>query len=331
MSNKADRAMEVLRVEGDPEVAEVAVIRFRGDDGKSVECVDGLAPPLTRQQKWIINISTQFGCPVGCPFCDAAFAYHGNPTADELLAQVRWGLDRHPAELRNTCEKLKVHFARMGEPSLNPSCLEAAEELPNIIPTKGLWCCMATVAPTGRDGFFQQLYNLKERLYRGRFQLQFSVQSTNEQDRNRLIPMSHWSLNELAEFGKNFHEPGDRKVVLNFALAHDVEFDPEVIVDTFDPAHFAAKLTPVNPTARGAEQGFQTVLRSEHEKTIQAACDALTERDFDVVLSIGDEREDEVGSNCGQAVRVERETSVRQALANGSVGIHTEGPTRSQL
>ncbi len=330
MSNQQPQ-MEIIKVQGDPEVAEVAIMRFRGDDRKSVECVDGLAPPLTRQQKWIINISTQFGCPVGCPFCDAAFSYHGNPTAEELLTQVKWSLDRHPVELRNTCEKLKVHFARMGEPSLNQACLEAAEQLPDIISTKGLWCCMATVAPTGREKFFHELYNLKERKYRGRFQLQFSVQSTDENDRDRLIPMSHWSLEELSSFGKDFHEQGDRKVVLNFALAHDVAFDPEVILDTFDKEHFAAKLTPVNPTARGAEQGFKTVLRSEHEKTIQVACDALTSRGFDVVLSIGDEREDEVGSNCGQAIRVERETNIKRKSAQVPVRIRTEGLTRSRL
>ncbi|MCP4647366.1 MAG: DEAD/DEAH box helicase, partial [bacterium] len=54
-------------------------------------------------------------------------------------------------------------------------------------------------------------------------------------------------------------EPMDRKVVLNFALARDVEFDPQVILETFDPAHFAAKLTPVNPTSRGIANGFETV------------------------------------------------------------------------
>ncbi len=304
---------EVLRVEGDPEVAEVAVVRYRGDDRYNVECVDGLAPPQTRAQKWIINLSTQFGCPVGCPFCDAAFAYHGNPTADELLAQVRWALDRHPPELAAACGKLKVHFARMGEPSMNPATLEAAERLPELISTPGLWCCMATVAPVKREPWFDALIDLKQRLYRGRFQLQFSCQSTAEADRDRLTPIPHWSLEQIAAYGRRFHEPGDRKVVLNFALALDVAFEPEVILDLFEPDHFAAKLTPVNPTARGAEAGFETVLRSDREAEIQAACDALTSRGFDVVLSVGDEREDRVGSNCGQAVRVERGLSSRPA------------------
>ncbi len=316
--------MEVLRVQGDPEVAEVAVARFRGDDRYSVEMVDGLAPPLTREQKWIINISTQFGCPVGCPFCDAAWEYAGNPTADELLAQVRWGLDRHPG-MAQRCEKLKIHMARMGEPSLNDACLEAAEALPEVVRAEGLWCCVPTVAPEGRDKWFERLHDIKERLFRGRFQLQFSVQSTDESDRRRLTPINHWPLEKIAEFGKRFHEPGDRKVILNFALARDVAFDAEVILDIFDPAHFAAKLTPVNPTARGQENGFETILRSDHDWTIQKACDALTTRGFDVVLSVGDEREDIVGSNCGQTVRVERGLAAENPVQ--SEPIHSDAAT----
>jgi len=297
--------MEVLRVSGEPEVAEVAVLRFRGDDRYCVETVDGLAPPEPRARKWIINISTQFGCPVGCPFCDAAQAYAGNPTAEELFCQVRWALARHPEHV-GLCGKLKVHFARMGEPSFNDAVLEAIARLPEEISTPGLWACVATVAPRGRDAWFERLRDVKERSFRGRFQLQFSVQSTSAADRARLTPIAHWSLAEIAAYGTRFHRPGDRKVVLNFALARGVEFDPAVVASRFDPAHFAVKITPVNPTARGAEAGFETVLRSERAEAVAAARDALLARSFDVVLSVGESGEDRIGSNCGQAVRVAR-------------------------
>jgi 23S rRNA (adenine2503-C2)-methyltransferase len=300
-----DARMDVLRVEGDPRVAEVAVGRFRGDDRFCVEVVDGLAPPEPRERKWIVNVSTQFGCPVGCPFCDAASAYAGNPTADELLAQVRWALGRHPG-LVERCEKLKVHFARMGEPSLNDAVLEAMARLRDEVPTPGLWCCVATVAPRGRDRWFARLRELKERSFHGRFQLQFSVQSTDPRDRARLVPVPHWSLEEIAAYGGAFFRPGDRKIVLNFALARDAAFAPDALAGCFDPQRFAVKITPVNPTARGAESGCETVLRSDRAESVAAARDALLCRGFDVVLSVGDAGEDRIGSNCGQAVRVVR-------------------------
>jgi len=133
------------------------------------------------------------------------------------------------------------------------------------------------------------------------------VQSTNEAERNRLIPTPHLGLKELERLGRNFYRPGDRKVVLNFALAHQVEFDPERIADLFDPARFAIKITPLNPTASGRRSGFQTVLRSHREQLLASACQRLKELGFEVVLSVGDGREDQLGSNCGQAVRIARQ------------------------
>jgi len=290
---------EVLSWSGIPEVAEVAVVRFRGDDRFRVETVDGLDPPLPRDRKWILNVSTQFGCPVGCPFCDAGGGFSGNLDVEEILDQVRIGLGRHPG-LAARCRKLKVHFARMGEPALNDAVIEALDRLPAEVDSPGLWACVATTAPQRRDDWFEALREVKERRFAGRFQLQFSVQSTDPEARARLIPVRHWDLAAMARYGRAFHRPGDRKVVLNFALAQGIPFAPGVIRDLFDPAAFAVKLTPLNPTLRG--RGFQTVLRGPEEDRIDRAVEALRLAGWDVVVSIGDAREDQVGSNCGQAV-----------------------------
>ncbi len=304
------KAFEVVKIYGDAQVAEVGVLRFRGSERHIIEVVDGLAPPIERERKWIINISTQFGCPVHCPFCDAAFDYAGNLDTEELLMQVTWALERHPG-MAKICRKLKVHFARMGEPAYNPNVLEAMDRLPDVVRGEGLWCCVATVAPSGRDDWFERLYEVKEKHFRGRFQLQFSVQSTSEEVRDRLIPVKHWSLEKLEKYGSGFHQPGDRKVVLNFALARDASFDPRRVADLFDPDRFALKLTPINPTATGRDNGFETVLRSDRDKMLKDAIAQLTEHGFDVVISVGDEREDQIGSNCGQAVRVERKNGLQ--------------------
>ncbi len=295
-------AMKIVTLSGEPRVAEVAIAQFRNDPRFMLEIVDGLIPPLDRDEKWLINISTQFGCPVGCPCCDAGFAFVGNPTADELLDQVRWALSRHPNTV-GRCRKLKVHFARMGEPALNDAVLKALIDLPAIINNGQFWVCLATVAPRGREPWFEELLQIKRRLYHGRFQLQFSVQSTGENDRKRLIPIPHWTLEEIAAYGRRFFEPGDRTVVLNFALANGVAFDPAVLQALFSPAFFAIKITPVNPTERGAAQGIETILRSARKTKLDALCQSLREHGFNVIESIGDEREDSIGSNCGQSLR----------------------------
>ncbi len=305
MSAAAETGYEVLGLSGDPAVAEVAVLRLGGRPKAVVEVVDGLAPPLSREDKWVINLSTQFGCPVGCPTCDAGGGYQGEPDAEGLWAQVAWAAARHPG-LATRCRKLKVHFARMGEPSLNPAVLTCLEDLPGRLRAPGLWACVATVAPRGREGWLEALLGLKQRLYPGRFQLQFSVQSTDPADRAWLIPVPRLDLEEIAAFGSRFHRPGERKVVLNFALARGVGFDPEVLRAHFDPGTFLLKLTPLNPTARGREAGLETRLRSPAAAELTPLIARLQAAGFEVICSVGDLREDAIGSNCGQAVRVLR-------------------------
>ncbi len=293
---------EVLWSRGDPALAEVFVARTSCG---LVEFVDGLDPPRTRREKWIVNVSTQCGCPVGCPYCDAGWAYRGDLTVGEILAQISYVLSRYEPELPRRCSKLKVHFARMGEPALNDNVLEALRALRRLLPWSGVWACLATTAPRQAAGFFEELLVLKDRLFPGRFQLQFSVNSTDEAEREALVPLAHWHLEEIAAYGRRFWRPGDRKVVLNFALAEGVTFQPEVIARTFSQEAFTVKLTPVNPTERGRRHGFETVLRRpQAQERLSRAIQELRRAGFDVVVSVGDPGEDAIGSNCGQSVRV---------------------------
>jgi len=297
------RRIEVLSSQGLPDVAHVMVGRVDRRDDRVLEFVDGLDPDFRRPDKWIVNVSTQYGCPVGCPFCDAGFRYLGNVEAEVMLEQIQQVLDRHPPELRLQCRKLKVHFARMGEPALNPAVLEVLEQLPALIPNPDLWGCVPTVAPQRAEPWFEGLLAVKRKHYHGRFQLQFSLNTTSVEERLRLTPYPHQPFPWVSAYGQRFFEPGDRKVVLNFALAAGIPFDPAVVAEHFDPACFAVKLTPLNPTQQGTDKGLDTVLSAAAPGVMEAAVERLHGHGFDVVISIGDPREDQVGSNCGQAVR----------------------------
>jgi len=300
-----DADIQVLDSSGRADVAEIFVAQFRGEEGPVLEFVDGLDTRYPREEKWIVNVSTQFGCPVNCIFCDAGGEYRGNCSVEEMLAQTNYVLARHKG-LGKTCKKLKVHFARMGEPALNDNVVEAMRALPTLPELQdaaALWCCVPTTAPRGRTRWFDNLKAMKDELYHGRFQLQFSVNSTDEAERERLMPHPHLTMKEIAKVGENFFEPGDRKPVLNFALAADVPFNSKAISTIFNPEQFAVKLTPLNPTSRGEANGLKTILRSDREQQLQDICDTLTALNYDVIISIGDGREDEIGSNCGQAVR----------------------------
>ena len=295
--------LEILSCTGRSDVAEVFVARTRsGDDKSMIEFVDGLDTRYPREEKWIINLSTQFGCPVGCRFCDAGHQYYGNLTVDELMAQVKYVMDRHPG-LASRCGKLKVHFARMGEPSFNDNVLKTMEKLPEFMQASHLWSCVPTTVPMGREAWFERLYEVKEKYYRGRFQLQFSLNTTDPDERARLMPIRLQNMDWVADYGHRFFQDGDRKPILNFALARHVAFDPDAVISRFDPEKIAVKLTPLNPTQTGQDNGLDTILRTEDSEAIDGHVKRLNDAGFDVVISIGDGREDEIGSNCGQSVR----------------------------
>ena len=166
--------MKIFAVTGTPDVAEV----FMADmgEGRMIEFVEALQPPYSRDERWILMISTLYGCPVKCLICDAGGGYRGKPTAEEILRQIdhmvfRW----YPDGCVPAC-KFKIQFARMGEPALNMAVLDVLEQLPERYDAPGLMPSISTIAPHGSDEFFDGLLEVKDRLYRGgRFQFQYSI------------------------------------------------------------------------------------------------------------------------------------------------------------
>lgn len=287
---------------GREDLAMVYLLQLGEDPAHLVETVDSVDPRYPRSEKAVMIISTQFGCPVGCLMCDAAGDYRGSLTAEQMLAQVQFVAQRRPESLRS--RKLKVHFARMGEPALNPAVLDALEELPGLLSSGGLIPCISTVAPAGCEIFFAHLLQIKRRLYPpGHFQLQISVNTTDADLRRRLIPWPTLEPSAIARLAAPFAGPGDRKVALNFALGRGFPVDPQRLRATFDPTRFMVKLTPVNPTARAKRHGLETVVMAGRPDAADELLTSLGDAGFDTVLSIGDADEIAIGSNCGQLVR----------------------------
>jgi 23S rRNA (adenine2503-C2)-methyltransferase len=283
----------------------VAQLR-EGDPRSVVEFVESLQPPLPRESKWVLIVSTMFGCPIGCQMCDAGGEFAGMLTREEILAQVDALVLRRYPDRQVPIRKFKIQFARMGEPSLNPSVLGAMEAIPSSYDAPGLLVSLSTVAPTRSERFFEKLAAVKEKLYRaGRFQLQFSIHSTNPEMRRELIPVPTWTLKQIASYGERFccPEEGDRRVVLNFAPVVGYDVDASVIAADFDPHKFIIKLTPLNPTLRASRRGLRSVIEPGSPGTWETLLSDFTGEGFDVILSIGEPEENRIGSNCGQLVR----------------------------
>jgi len=294
--------LEVISQYGREELAILYIGRFRGNDRYTVEFVEAIEPPIPREEKWVLMVSSGFGCPVRCPICDAGNHFHGWLTADEILSQIDFLVDGRFEKREVPVRKFKIQFARMGEPAMNPAVLDVLEELPGRYRSPGLMPCISTIAPRGRDEFFERLVWIKTRHYPpGRFRLQFSIHSTDSEERSALVPVSTWSLEEIAEFGGRFVWRGDAKICLNFAPAEDTVISPHELREVFDPALFLIKLTPINPTDRAADRPARTLLGGNRSGTAgESLARSLRDEGFEVIVSIGELEENAIGSNCGQ-------------------------------
>jgi len=294
--------VELLAEFGKEELAKVYLLKLRdGDLRYSVECVESVQPPIPRSEKWVILVSTLFGCPVSCPICDAGGLYHGRLSADEILTQILFIIERRYGTTKLPVRRLKVQFARMGEPAFNPAVLDVIQQLPSLIDVPVLMPSVSTIAPKNSSEFFERLLDIKNRLYsNGNFQLQFSIHTTDQKARDFLIPAKKWDFAEIAEFGRRWFREGDRKITLNFAASTRHPIEPAVLKEFFDTEVFLIKITPLNPTERAVENRFDSLVDPHDTRSCEELLTALQDYGFDVILSIGALEENSIGSNCGQ-------------------------------
>jgi 23S rRNA (adenine2503-C2)-methyltransferase len=294
--------MKVIASTGKAEIALVYILEL--DSGKLVECVESVQPPLPRQGKWVLLVSTMFGCPIGCAMCDAGGYYQGKPTAEEILSQIEFLVNQRFPDGHVPSRQFKIQFARMGEPALNPAVLDVLEVLPYRLRAPGLMPSISTVAPAGRGSFFERLLEIKRTHYSaGRFQFQFSLHTTDAQLRDQIIPVRKWRFAEMAAYGERFYAPGDRKITLNFALSRHAPLEAHVLQEYFSPEKFLVKITPVNPTYRALENNLSSHVDPLAPLQSDETIEALRSAGYDVILSIGNVEENQVGSNCGQYLR----------------------------
>ncbi|MEO0288910.1 MAG: radical SAM protein [candidate division WOR-3 bacterium] len=270
------------------------VLVFETEDKKLIESVD-VEPIISdrNQEKWVLIVSTQIGCPVGCAFCDSGYRFERNLTFDEMMYQIEFMINERNLN-PNKFKKFKVQFARMGEPSFNDDVLDVIKELKkkykNCIP------CISTVFPKNRRVWFEKLLSIKEKFVD--FQLQFSIYSTDMDERDKMIPAEKENFIFLNEYGKIFYSQGNRKIVLNFPVSETNEISCEKISLYFDRKTFIVKLTPVNPTF----QSMKNNLYIDSYDRMEKIKEQLNKSGFDVIVSIGELKENIVGSNCGQSV-----------------------------
>lgn len=285
------------------ENSDIATV-FIGDFGnnKFAEFVESVQPPIPVEKKWVLIVSTLFGCPVGCRMCDAGKFYGGKLSAEEIFSQIDYPVLKRFPDRRIFVEKFKIQFARMGEPALNSSVLEVLREFGDRYDAPGFIPSISTIAPAGTESFFDELTDIKNNLYgSGNFQMQFSIHTTLMEERDNLIPVKKWGIPKISSFGERFYSAGDRKITLNFVFSGELEINSRVLSDNFDTGKFLIKITPVNPTISAVLNGINTEFKKVKHK-LDRTVSELREEGFDTLVSIGELEENRIGSNCGQYI-----------------------------
>lgn len=254
-------------------------------------------------EKWVITISTQYGCSMGCKFCDVPKVGPGrNATYKDLIKQILTGVTLHP-EIEST-KRLNIHFARMGEPTWNPNVLDATRwAKDHIDPEYKIHPVVSTMMPRKNEWlrtFIHTWMRIKNRLLHGEAGLQLSINSTDEQERSEMFNGNACTFPEIANIMKGI-VPIGRKVTLNFAVA-SYSIDPSILLQYFDPDDYCVKLTPMHKTTEAIKNGIETVgdyttyyPYKEYEEHLKAA-------GYDVLVFIASEYEDLGRITCGNAI-----------------------------
>ena len=267
---------------------------------------NGEIMPLS--EKWVITISTQYGCSMGCKFCDVPKVGKGlNATLNDLTNQLIEGLKLHP-EIGAT-KRLNLHYARMGEPTFNFDVIEHAKQLHKIVkPHIGnsmIHPVISTMLPKANKRlmeFLNEWCDIKNYTYRGDAGLQFSINSTDDDQRNEMFSGNSLPLNDIAEIGRLLPDPKGRKYALNFALADNYIVDAEKLAMLFNPNTFMVKITPLHKTQSCDDNGIITTDGYEAFTPYQKAETDLKNAGFDVIVFVPSYDEDLGLITCGNAI-----------------------------
>lgn len=266
------------------------------------------------EKKWLLTISTQYGCVHDCLFCDVAkLPFKGNLTQLQMEEQVELLLNNTPHV--NKCDKVKIGFARMGEPAHNlDNVLGAMVNLPNI--SKNLdkslkWLpCFNTILPRkvmgeiSAEEVLSRVIKVKEKTYNGKLHLQISCNSTDEAERQRLFGGANVMLLDDIIKQVNKEHITKRTVTLNFIVMKNVEVSVKKLQKMgLNGDKFTVKLIPLNQTINSKTNNLKTLANYNNYEDLLELQDEFKKAGIPVVMDAIAKCE-EAGLCCGQLAQI---------------------------
>lgn len=262
--------------------------------------------------KWVATISTQRGCPMSCRFCDCPkYGFHGNVSREDLIYEVATILSNE--HVPHT-KRFNVHFARMGEPTFNSNVLQFAEFdlkplVRKFIAADTIHPVVSTMLPKSNKGvirFLNEWCRIKNDVYAGEAGLQFSINSTDQAQRDDQFNYQSLSLAEISEVADQLPMPVGRKYTLNFAVTADSILNAAELDRLFDKDKFIVKITPIHQTNSAIKNGFDVTTEYTDYDVYRKFEDPLIAAGWDVIVFVPSEEEDSDRITCGNALIANR-------------------------
>lgn len=263
------------------------------------------------EDKMVVTISTQKGCPMNCKFCDCPkVGYKGNASVADLRREVI------SAIVSSKCQHTKrfnLHLARMGEPSFNYDnvkeylCSHLRDDVNMFMDADVIHPVFTTMLPKalGVDKLnliLKDFCRIKNDIYKGEAGLQLSINSTDWLQRNNLFRGRSITLKEISEICRCLPKPVGRKYTLNFPVTKETILDPKVLSSLFDKDKFIVKITPIHETKEAIVNGLQTTEGYYNYDVYKEFEKPLTDEGWDVIVFIPSKEEDEDRITCGNAL-----------------------------
>lgn len=258
--------------------------------------------------KWVATISTQKGCPMACQFCDCPkYGFYGNASIEDMCYEIEQILK---GENVKSTKRFNVHFARMGEPTFNKNVLFFAETylkplVERYIKADTIHPVVSTMLPKvnkNLNSFIQRWCLIKNDVYGGEAGLQFSINSTDEEQRSTQFGGKSLSLLEISELAKQLPMPKGRKYTLNFAVTAQTILDAKELSRLFDKDKFIVKITPIHETNSAIKNGFDVATSYTDYDVYRKFEQPLLDEGWDVIVFVPSKEEDSDRITCGNAL-----------------------------
>lgn len=249
---------------------------------------------INKEDRWTVCLSSQIGCPVGCPFCATGKnGFKRNLKSEEIADQVLFWQNY----LKKNLPKSKldsVVFMGMGEPFLNwENVKEAIKKLtdPGLFGFGARNISVSTIGVIGGIKKFAKEFS--------QVNLAVSLHTANNDKRNALIPINEQNdLGKLQKTLNQYIEKTNRKLFIEYVMLENINDSKEdaiklgEYVKSFQkPYLILVNLIPYNETCKNFKpttthniekfknelmrQKVQVTVRKSLGKEIKGACGQL--------------------------------------------------------